>query len=81
MVNKVLTKEKDNLVKNVNLKNVNRLSKVKISQKIERKARITLKNVNIKSINRLWKRLKKPKNRKKSTNYSMLSEKILVGKR
>lgn len=80
MVNKVLAKEKDNLVKNVNVKNVNRLSKVKISQKIERKARITLKNVNI-SINRLWKRLKKPKNRKKSTNYSMLSEKILVGKR
>lgn len=60
MVNKVLAKEKDNLVKNVNVKNVNRLSKVKISQKIERKARITLKNVNI-SINRLWKRLKKPK--------------------
>lgn len=80
MVNKVLAKEKDNLVKNVNVKNVNRLSKVKISQKIERKARITLKNVNI-SINRLWKRLKKPKNRKKSTNYSMLSEKILLGKR
>lgn len=80
MVNKVLAKGKDNLVKNVNVKNVNRLSKVKISQKIERKARITLKNVNI-SINRLWKRLKKPKNRKKSTNYSMLSEKILVGKR
>ena len=42
MVNKVLAKEKDNLVKNVNVKNVNRLSKVKISQKIERKAQITL---------------------------------------